>query len=109
MTTNRLLIACAGAILIGIGINAYTVVHNNHRVSQIITQSRREGCEVAERLREGVREDVVREERELPKTLRLLHIADTGEVRKLAEANWARQRARALHVDCPAYARRALH
>ena len=105
MTQRNGIIAAVVIVLLAIGGNAYLGLDNSSRITGIIKQSRKEGCESSERLRAQVRSNVRKEEEELPKILKLLPTLNTPQGKELAEKRFALQLSQAAPVDCVAYAR----
>lgn len=58
-------------------------------------------CEQLEALKTQNREDVTEEKRQYKRNLRLLHLADTPELRRIAEAGWAKRLERNKARACP--------
>lgn len=82
------------------GMAVYAVADARHQTAQA-RSLRVEYCRELEKLKTQNREDVAEERRNFKRNIRLFHLEDTPELRKIAEKRWDKVMARNAPKPCP--------
>jgi len=93
-----LLVFCA--VLILTSMVAYGVWNDRSQGAQKLAL-RTEYCQAIEALKRQNREDVAKDIKDFPRTLRLLKLKDTPEIRKVAREGWQRKLRQNRARKCP--------